>query len=321
MRKTADKIKSYLFTYPLTFVTDEAYQLASLKHAPDMADVIWEVKRALKKGIAPERSLSGTSGTFFLKDCEGEPIAVFKKEHCLHELAAYRLDYKHFAGVPQTALTTLEHPLLEGKQTGSCQMFVHDSMEAMKIDRSRYHELSASSIRRIASLDIRMMNEDRHSSNILVINQKEIIPIDHGFIFPRDLSRIYMSWIDWNQASTNFTERELSYISLLDAEQDRRMLMEEMHFEEIFANRLYVATVLLKLFAIRGKTPQEIGKLMSCTQPVAKESSRFEYVLEKIRKRNPPNWALFSRYVYEEVEKFLDHYEKISESEDQQTYC
>lgn len=306
MRKTADKIKKYLQIHPHALLDDKAYQLASLRHAPDMAGVIWEVKRAFEKGIAPERSLHGSSATFFLKDCDSRPIAVFKRDQSFHELAAYRLDRNHFAGVPQTVITTLEHPLFAGKITGSCQYFVKDSVTAVEIDRRLFENFSAASVRRIATLDIRMMNEDRHTSNILVLNQKEMIPIDHGYIFPRDLSSIHLTWIDWCQAATHFTETELSYIALIEPERDRRMLLEEIHLEEIFANRLFVATVLLKIGAIRGLSAKEIGNLMTRRRPEHKEISRFEYLIENLKERNPANWQLFSRYVYDEVEKLLD---------------
>jgi len=311
MRKTADKIKNYLRIYPQALLNDEAYQLASLKHAPDMADVIWEVKRAFQKGIAPERSLHSSSGTFFLKDCDGEPIAVFKKDQSLHEFAAYRLDHNHFAGVPQTVITTLEHPAFEGKQTGACQSYVKDSITAVEIDRRLFEHFSSASVRRIATLDIRVMNEDRHSSNILVINQKEMVPIDHGYTFPRDLSSIQFTWADWLQAMTHFNEVELSYISLIEPERDRHLLMEEIHFEEIFANRLFVATVLLKLGAIRGLCAANLGNLMARKRPGHKELSCFEHLVEKIKQRNPSNWQAFSRYVYGEVDKLLDESLKV----------
>lgn len=321
MRKTAEKIKTYLHVRPLAFITDEAYQLASLKHAPDMADVIWEVKRAFEKGIAPERSVHGSSGTFFLKDCESKPIAVFKPEKCMHEVAAYRLDYAHFAGVPQTVITTLEHPLFSGKLTGACQFFVKDSITAVEIDRRQYIHFSAASVRKMATLDMRIMNEDRHSSNILIVDQKQMVPIDHGYIFPRELNEMHMTWIDWKQAATQFSESELSYISLLDPEKDRRMLLDEMYLEELFANRGFIATVLLKMAAIRHLTPMEIGGLMVRKRPGHKECSRFELLIENIKKRNAPSWTLFSRYVYEEVEKILDFYEKINQQTHQTANC
>lgn len=313
MRKTADKIKGYLQARPHAWVTDGAYHLASLKHAPDMADVIWEVKRAMEIGIGPEMSMHGSHGTFFLKDCEGRPIAIFKLNQCCQEVIAYRLDHHHFAGVPQTVFTTLEHPFLEGKKTGSCQLFVKESVAAVEVDRRLVTHFSALSLRRIATLDIRTMNQDRHTSNLLVVGNKEIIPIDHGFILAHDLGEIHMSWIEWPQAATPFTETERAYLSLLDPEQDRRMLIDEFFVEEFLANRVFVATILLKLAAIRGFTAATLALIMTRRHRMSDECSHFERLIGMIKERNPPNWTIFSRTVYEEVEKFLDVYEKISQ--------
>lgn len=124
MKKTADKIKRLVKRKPNAFLTDHAYQLASLRYAPEMSEVIWEVKQAFARGIDPEPCFHGCSDTFFLKDLEDEPIAVFKLEHSHRELAAYRMDHQNFAGVPPTVLTTLDHPLWGGVKTGSCQLFV-----------------------------------------------------------------------------------------------------------------------------------------------------------------------------------------------------
>ncbi len=303
MRKTAQKIKHLMVEKRPFVLPDESYHLATLKYAPDMAEVIWEVKRAFAKGIEPTRSTHGTSQTYFLNDCEGVPIAVFKRFNFYRELAAYRLDYDHFAGVPQTVLTTLEHPFW-GKATGSCQLYVPHSITAVELEKNQFRHFLPSMVRRIASLDIRTMNEDRHTSNLLVVDEKKPIPIDHGFILPRRLDRGDFVWLEWQQAATPFSEFELSYISLLDPEEDRRILIDELYFEERRANRLFIATVLLKLGALRGLTPLEIGKLLNKKEH--NDLSPFEFIIEKLRKKNPPNWSLFSPCVYDEVKKTLD---------------
>ena len=319
MRKTVDKVKNWMGSRPCALITDEAYQLASLRHAPDMADVIWEVKRAFEKGIDPESCSHGASPTYFLKDCEGRPIAVFKKDNCWQEVAAYRLDYHHFAGVPQTVITTLEHPLW-GKATGSCQYFVKEAITAVELDRRLYDNFFPTAVRRIAALDIRMMNTDRHSSNILVVDERAPIPIDHGFILPYTLSDLYFGWMEWGPAATFFSDAEISYLSLLDPEEDRRMLIDELHIDELRANRLFVSTILLKMAAIRKLKTVEIGRLMTRgrIKPLKKshELSAFECLLEILKVRNPHNWTLFSHYVYEEVEKTIDLYEKTCEQKD-----
>lgn len=313
MRNTADKIKGLVQKKPNPFINDEAYQLASLRYAPDMAGIIWEVKRALAQGMAPERSAHSSTSTFFLRDCEGVPIAVFKPYDFIHEVIAYRLDHRRFAGVPQTVFATIDHPIFNGKTAGSCQEFVKGSVTAVEINKMAYESFAPGPIRRIAALDIRILNEDRHSSNMLVVNNTEVVPIDHGFIFPQDHSQMHLAWINWAQTATPFSETELSYIGLLDPEEDRRMLIDEFFCDERLANRLFVSTVFLKLAAIYRFTPMSIGKLVARAKRRDKEISSFEFLLERLKDRNPLNWTLFSRYVYEEVERTLSIYhEKIS---------
>lgn len=315
MRKTAEKVKQLFVKRPLLLVTDEAYQLASLRHAPEMADVIWEVKKAWQHGVIPEASPHGACGSFFLKDCEHKPIAIFKRDHYIREVAAYRLDHGRFAGVPPTVITTLEHPIWGGKATGSCQYFVSDTIPVLEVAQDNLVHFSASCVRRIASLDIRLMNEDRHTSNMLVAAcQRQLIPIDHGFILAHDLGDIHFDWLPWQQALTPFSERELSYIALLDPEHDRNLLIEEWGVEEQRANHLFIATVLLQLGAVRHLTAAALGNILSRKRLglLRRDTipSLFELLLEKLKERNPPNWTIFSRIVYEEVQRTLDDYEK-----------
>lgn len=315
MHKTAEKVKHLFVKRPSLLITDEAYQLASLRHAPEMADVIWEVKRALQQGILPEASPHGACGTYFLKDCESRPIAVFKRDHYIREVAAYRLDHDRFAGVPPTVVTTLEHSLWGGKATGSCQYFVPDTVTVVEVKTVDLDKFFPSCVRRIASLDIRLMNEDRHTSNMLVSScRKQLIPIDHGFILAQDLSDIHFDWLPWEQAMTPFSERELSYLALLDPERDRKLLIEELGVEERRANRFFVATVFLQLGALRQLTAASLGNFLSRRRLglLRKDAapSYFECLIEKLKERNPPNWTIFSRIVYEEVQRTLDDYEK-----------
>lgn len=305
MRNTADKVKRTLQKMPHPFVSDEAYQMASLKYAPEMADVIWEIKRAFAMGVAPEQTPYGASSTFILKDCDGCPLAVFKPCHYYNELIAYRLDHKNFAGVPPTVLTTLEHPAFEGKKMGSCQLYISGGFAAVEANQQLFDSLIPSSIRKMASLDLRVLNEDRHTSNILIVN-KEAIPIDHGFILPRNLSQIHLAWSDWQPAETSFSREERSYISWLDPFEDRKILLEEFFLEEKIANRFFVATILLKQAVEKNFKPQTIARIVSRKKPGRGDFSHFELMIEKIKTRNPRNRPQFYRCVYEEVERLLD---------------
>lgn len=299
MRPTVRKVARYLYFHPTIFVNDPAYQLSTLAHAPEMSGVIWEVKQALAKGISPIKCEHGTGKTYLLRDEDQMPLAIFKLDDHLREYAAYRLDHKRFAHVPPTVLTTLTHPLFGENAIGSCQLYV-EATPAVEIATNRYAALEPASVRRIAQLDIRVINEDRHSSNMLIWNEKEVIPIDHGFALPSEIGQIHFGWLDWQQAGTPFSEEERAYINFLDPEKDRALLIEELRFPEKIGNRLYLATVMLKLAALRGFYPNQIGAFLI---------SQIEVLIARLLERNAREWTIFTKYVNEEINTLLGEYE------------
>ena len=160
---------------------------------------------------------------------------VLPGEACIREVAAYMLDHGGFCGVPMTTLVECRHPsfnvngsrlsLSEGgasigahslclssskkstsssslpKKVGSFQEFVRsecsmDDLSPSKIDVEEVHK--------IAVLDIRLMNADRNSANLLCRRRKndnsiELVPIDHGFCLRSvaDTSWMDWCWLDW----------------------------------------------------------------------------------------------------------------------------
>ncbi|MCC5832765.1 MAG: hypothetical protein JJU12_06965 [Chlamydiales bacterium] len=309
MRPTVRKISRFLTFHPDIFVNDPAYQLATLRHAPEMSEIIWEVKQALKKGIAPIKSDHGTSETFILRGIDERPIAVFKLDHYVKEYAAYRVDHKRFANVPPTVVTTLEDPVFGGKATGSCQLFIEGGVPAVEIEKKAFKGFSRSTIRRMAQLDIRLLNEDRHTSNILVLDREEVVPIDHGYILTSELGRVNFVWESWGQSATPFSEEEQAYISYLDPDRDRAILIEELGMQEKVANRHYVSSMLLKLGVIHGFYPNAIGDMLSRTYHRSAPKSKFEILIERLLERNAREWITFTKYVNQEIEGILEEYE------------
>lgn len=302
MPSTTTKINKLLQNDPHLLVTDDAYHLATLRHAPSMGEVIWEVKQALAKGVSPERSRHGISETYFLKNTRGKPIAVFKLKNVIKEYAAYRLDHYRFATVPPTVITTLHHPLWHGKRTGSCQLYVNESLLAVQFTRALRSVFSPDSIRRIATLDIRLINCDRNTSNLLVIDGKKVIPIDHGLVLPEALRAAFFIWTSWQQAATPFSTKEKAYIASLDAQLDRDILLQELRVEEGIANRMYIATLLLKECTKRHFMVNQIGTLMVRTR---RAPSIFEILIDRLRERDARNWSLFTQYIHEEIDLAL----------------
>jgi phosphatidylinositol 4-kinase type 2 len=165
---------------------------------------------------------------------------VVPGEACMREVAAFLLDHGGFAGVPLTTLTEARHPAFNnngsrlkvaeggasigshsiassstsgsnGKKVGSFQEFVRCECTMDDISPSK---ISVSEIHKIAILDIRIMNADRNSANLLVRRRRdntlELVPIDHGFCLrtEADVSWMDWCWLDWPQ---------LKQVSLVEA--------------------------------------------------------------------------------------------------------
>ena len=85
------------------------------------------------------------------------------------ECAAYLLDHESFAGVPATSLVSVRHPRWKDcEKIGSLQSYVQHFCSAEDVGYSRF---LASDVHRIAILDMRLLNCDRHSGNVLVSHQ------------------------------------------------------------------------------------------------------------------------------------------------------
>lgn len=235
--------------------------------------MISDVKLGLNKNKVPGKSdlLDGTSGVYFMRSVLGANCAVFKprdeeqgmpnnpkdhaglgniglREHfkpgegCLREQAAYIMDIDGFARVPPTTLVHCEHPSFHyptsnGKQQskpypkyGSLQSFVKSESSFEDYGNNFFSDLE---VQRIALLDMRLLNCDRNSANILVQRKSHhhsnimdfqyefhdedllfgtsttaashsmhnnsheeyiLIPIDHGYCMPRKVKIFEWDW-------------------------------------------------------------------------------------------------------------------------------
>lgn len=149
---------------------------------------------------------------------------------CIREVAAYLLDHGGFSSVPMTTLAEARHrafntngarltvaaggaavgwhsaapnsPVkskLEGK-AGSFQEYVRCECTMDDLSPTK---ISADEVHKIAILDIRLMNADRNSANLLVRrrrdNSLQLVPIDHGYCLRSvcDVSWMDWCWLDW----------------------------------------------------------------------------------------------------------------------------
>jgi len=139
-------------------------------------------------------------------------------DSAMKEVAAYKMDHKGLARVPETA--SLE---LDGRY-GSLQRFVNSKGCAEDYNPSLF---STKDVHAIGLLDLRLFNLDRHLGNILVNTEDyTLIPIDHGYCLPdfRDLADSYFDWSVWPQTWIPFSPQVKQYIGAIDIWDDAETL-------------------------------------------------------------------------------------------------
>ncbi|KAJ0965334.1 hypothetical protein J5N97_026472 [Dioscorea zingiberensis] len=286
-----------------------------------MKQLVKDVVKAIKNGVDPLPVLSGLGGAYYFRNSRGESVAIVKPtdeepfapnnpkgfvgktlgqpglkrsvrvgETGFREVAAYLLDYDHFANVPPTVLVKITHSIFHVNEGVSCtKNKVHDKISTAMSKIASFqqfipHDFDASdlgtscfpvtAVHRIGILDIRIFNTDRHGGNLLVRKlgggdgrfggQMELIPIDHGLCLPESLEDPYFEWIHWPQASVPFSDDELKYIANLDPSRDSDMLRSELPMiREACLRVLVLCTIFLKEAAAFGLCLAEIGEMMS----------------------------------------------------------
>ncbi|KAJ6844054.1 phosphatidylinositol 4-kinase gamma 5-like [Iris pallida] len=295
--------------------------LGCSSHCSRTKQLIKDVGKAIKSGMDPVPVHSGLGGAYYFRNSRGESVAIVKPtdeepfapnnpkgfvgktlgqpglkrsvrvgETGFREVAAYLLDYDHFANVPPTVLVKITHSIFhvnEGVNCGSNKAYGRQPRAISKIASFQQfmpHDFDASDhgtssfpvsdVHRIGILDIRIFNTDRHAGNLLVRKveggdcrfggRMELIPIDHGLCLPESLEDPYFEWIHWPQASIPFSDEELEYIANLDPVRDSEMLrMELPMIREACLRVLVLCTTFLKEAAAFGLCLAEIGEMMS----------------------------------------------------------
>ncbi|CAI9781506.1 unnamed protein product [Fraxinus pennsylvanica] len=231
------------------------------------------------------------------EDGEGLKKGTRVGEGAFRECAVYLLDHPKcgrrsfsgevwgFSGVPPTVLVRclhrgFYHPEGVNVKIGSLQMFMENNGSCEDMGPTAF---PAEEVHKIAVLDMRMANADRHAGNILVSKgedgQTMLIPIDHGYCLPESFEDCTFDWLYWPQARLPFSDDTANYIKSLDAEEDIALLKFygwDVPLE--CARVLRISTMLLKKGAEKKLTPFAIGKIM-CRETLNKES-----VIEEIVK-------------------------------------
>jgi len=240
-------------------------------------------------------------------------------EACLREVAAYLLDDKGFSGVPMTTLIEARHPafnyygsmlnLNQGgaavgshsltigsspllqqssqtlqKKVGSCQEFVSSECSMDDLSPSK---ISVEEVHKIAVLDIRIMNADRNSANLLCRRKPndpdtfELIPIDHGYCLRTvaDVCWFDWCWLDWPQLKKSVSQKTKEYILNLDVEKDARMLKEKLNIPSDALDYFRASSKLLQAGIRVGMTLYDIAVLCCRNDDAGEHPSKLEQLL------------------------------------------
>jgi len=242
-----------------------------------------------------------------------EEFGVPSKTGFLRECAAYLLDKNHFADVPLTVTTHYSHSLLDTSLLkfgsppdliGSFQLYVRNcysggqavhkyeyyssnlswpswlarilpQIKLMTWHYLGYPHLAPNEIHKMAILDIRLLNCDRHHDNYLIDQDYKIHPIDHGLILPCNAGSIRFDWRYLIQSHVAFSDEELRYIAKLDPEEDAKTL-KAAGITIPSIERMKLSTLLLKECTSRGMTLFQIADLMIGQRGTSKRTSFFE---------------------------------------------
>ena len=305
--------------------------------------LVKDAVKAIKRGVDPRPVHSGLGGAYYFRNKNGLNIAIVKPtdeepfapnnpkgfigkalgqpglkrsvrvgETGFREVAAYLLDYNHFANVPPTILVKITHPVFHVNEgincNGSIKACTKTNAASKIASLQKYipHDFDASdhgtssfpvaAVHKIGILDVRIFNTDRHAGNLLLRKidggegkfgtLMELIPIDHGLCLPECLEDPYFEWIHWPQSSIPFSEEELKYIANLDPVKDSEMLrMELPMIRDACLRVLVLSTIFLKEAAASGLCLADIGAMMSREfRGIEEEPSELEVVCMEARR-------------------------------------
>jgi hypothetical protein len=167
----------------------------------DLPSLVQLADAGLKAGIDPVMADDAMGGCYFMRDKSRSIQLVFKPSDeepnapnnpqkggsyggayrgrivpgfgMYREVASYIIDKDNFAGVPPTEICKVRSPVLYdvnkvgpyGYKIGSIQSYVRSECSAEEMGSAKFDE---GDVMRMAALDIRICNLDRHAGNILV---------------------------------------------------------------------------------------------------------------------------------------------------------
>ena len=292
-----------------------------------------------------------TSMVYRLFNDNGQPTAIFKpydeindgthaistndamtwnsKINALNEVSAYEFDQRSSvpAGIPETQHAEIPvslfcddnhdnatmDPTMEDNHSmdficGSLQQFVPNAESCEDYGPNLF---STTNVHRIGILDLRILNCDRHTGNLLFdLSEKRLIPIDHALSFPAidfdaknngntgendyfdyfakdfnnlKLADISFDWLMFPQAKQPFSEEIIEEVKTLDIATDLE-IMEKFDMSVHQRLAVFSTTTLLKKGIVEyGKTLHDLGAVVQRSGDRRRLSVLELLVLEIIR--------------------------------------
>ena len=173
------------------------------------------------------------------------------------------------------------HPAILGKKVGSFQDFVYADYTMDDLSPSK---LSVDEVHKIAILDIRILNADRNSANLLCRRRPEdpdnfeLIPIDHGYCIRTvcDVCWFDWCWLDWPQLKKPLSRKSQDYILGLDIEADVQMLRERLHLKGAAIDYFRASSQLLQAGVKAGLSLYDIAVLCCRNDDAGEAPSKLE---------------------------------------------
>mmetsp|Transcript_86963 Transcript_86963/g.246534 ORF Transcript_86963/g.246534 Transcript_86963/m.246534 type:complete len:555 (-) Transcript_86963:348-2012(-) len=229
---------------------------------------------------------------------------VLVGEAAINEYAAYLLDQASSsvlrAGVQPTTLVSVANSVFHSAQedrksafrkikdkVGSLQLFAPHECTSEDLG---WNSFPANQVHRIAVLDIRMCNADRHSGNLLVQTWlgevTSLIPIDHGYSLPDEIGGASFEWLSWPSSKKPFSDEMREQILAIDSKAVEDMLQKRIpDMRPQCLLTLRVCTALLQRGVQAGLTAFDIGTLM--TRPsCSSEPSPLEELVKHARSQS-----------------------------------
>jgi len=242
-----------------------------------------------------------------------DSLTLNSRKNAFNEVCAHEFD-QHVAsclraGVPETQHVKLPTSLISGDNPetnyirGSLQKFVPNTESCEDYGSSLF---SKDDIHRIGLLDLRILNCDRHTGNLLFdSSNKRLIPIDHALSFPEidfdvkeggeqeylekdfnnlTLSNVSFDWMMFPQAKQPFSEELVEGIKSMDIVKDLEF-MKKLNMSVKQRLAVFVASTLLKKGVVEyGKTLYDLGVVAQRTGARRSLSVLESLTLETIKK-------------------------------------